>query len=411
MMTTSLTDITLFRAWANRSFTLLWSGQALSRIGDHLYQVALAWWVLQETGSAAAMATVLIFALAPTVVFALFGGVLVDRYPRLPILIISDVARGVTTMLVALLALTGDLALWHVYALSLIFGIVDGFFQPAFTALVPTLVPEDQLPSANSLTSFSTQAGRVLGPPLGAGLIALGGTGIAFAINGLTFFLSALCLLPLLREEIRPTPSEAPQSLLSDFRDGLATVWKLPWLWMTIGIFALGNVALAGPYSVAMPFLVQDVLHADVKVLGLLYAMFALGYVLGGVWLGRKPVIRRRGPLLYGSQVVAGVMLLLFGLPVGLPVLIVAALINGAALEMSALAWTSMLQELVPREKLGRVAGVDMVGSFALLPVGFALAGLATEAWGAAVVFVIGGGSIALLSLLVMRHPAIRGLD
>jgi MFS family permease len=148
-----------------------------------------------------------------------------------------------------------------------------------------------------------------------------------------------------------------------------------------------------------------------VNVLGLLYAMFAVGYVLGGVWLGRKPVIRRRGPLLYGTQVVAGAMLLLFGLPVGLPVLIVAALINGAALEMSALAWTSMLQELVPREKLGRVAGVDMVGSFALLPVGFGLAGMATEAWGAAIVFAIGGGSIALISLLVMRHPAIRGLD
>ena len=270
---------------------------------------------------------------------------------------------------------------------------------------------ESDLPSANSLTSFATQSGRILGPPIGAGLIALGGVGIAFAVNGLTFFASALFMLPLLRAEVRPLPSAARQSLLTDFWDGLDTVRKLPWLWISICLFALSNVALVGPYSVAMPFLVKDVLHAGVGVLGLLYAMFAVGYVLGGVWLGRRAVIRRRGPLLYGCLAVASAMLLLFGLPVGIPVLVVAALINGAALEMGALAWISMLQELVPREKLGRVSGVDTVGSLALLPVGLGLAGLATEAWGAAAVFVIGGGAMAVLALLLMRHPAIRGLD
>lgn len=410
-MAKSLLRWPLLRAFGLRSFFLLWNGQALSRLGDHLYQVALAWWVLQETGSAAAMATVLIFALAPTVLFALYGGLLVDRYPRLPILIGSDLVRGIASLLLALLAWRGDLAIWHVYALSLIFGIVDGFFQPAFTATVPGLVGENLLPSANSLNSFATQAGRILGPPVGAGLIAFGGVGSAFAINGLTFFISALFLLPLLRAEIGPQPVAEGQSLLTDFREGLTTVARTPWLWRAILLFALSNVALVGPYSVAMPFLVQNELAAGVEVLGLLYAMFAVGYVLGGVWLGQQAIIRRRGVILYGGQALAGAMLLLFGLPVGIPALIVAALINGAALEMASLAWISMLQTLVPREKLGRVAGVDTVGSLALLPVGFGLAGMATEVWGAAVVFAIGGGSIALISLLLLRHPAIRGLD
>lgn len=410
-MPNRLTQFTLFRAWANRPFVLLWSGQTLSRIGDHLYQVALAWWVLQETGSAAAMATVLIFALAPTVLFALYGGVIVDRYPRLPILIGSDVVRGITTLLVAFLAWQGELILWQVYALSFIFGVVDGFFQPAFTATVPAMVPGELLPSANSLNSFGIQAGRILGPPLGAAVIALGGVESAFAVNGLTFFVSALFMLPLLRQEIVPIPAEEGQSLLKEFRDGLKTVGQLPWLWISILLFAISNVTLVGPYSVAMPFLVSDVLKADVDVLGILYAMFAVGYVLGGVWLGRQPTIRRRGLIIYCGATVAGVMLALFGLPVGVPVLIVAALINGAALEMDSLAWISALQEKVPREKLGRVSGVDTVGSLALLPVGFALAGLATEAWGPALVFLIGGGSTALLSLLLLFHPAIRGLD
>jgi hypothetical protein len=142
-----------------------------------------------------------------------------------------------------------------------------------------------------------------------------------------------------------------------------------------------------------------------------LYAMFAVGYVLGGVWLGRKSAIRRRGWLIYGSLVVAGVMIGLFGLPVGIPVLIIAALINGAALEIGFLAWTNALQELVPRDKLGRVAGVDTVGSFALLPVGLGLTGLATEAWGPTAVFLVGGGITVILTLIAYQHPAIKKLD
>jgi predicted MFS family arabinose efflux permease len=272
-------------------------------------------------------------------------------------------------------------------------------------------VPDKDLSSANSLTSFAIQAGRILGPPLGAGLIALGGTGLAFAVNGLTFFVSALFLMPLLREEIRPLPSDEPQSMLADFKEGMRTVGEMPWLWISIALFALSNVTLAGPYSVAMPFLVNDVLNMDVGVLGLLYSMFAVGYVLGGIWLGRKPLVRRRGLLIYGGSVVAGMMLLLFGLPVGLPVLMLAALINGAALELGMLAWTSALQQLVPREKLGRVASVDAVGSLALLPIGLGLTGMATEAWGPAAVFVIGGGLTAVLSLIAYQHPAIKQLD
>jgi hypothetical protein len=96
---------------------------------------------------------------------------------------------------------------------------------------------------------------------------------------------------------------------------------------------------------------------------------------------------------------------------VGIPVLIIAALINGAALEIGFLAWTNALQELVPRDKLGRVAGVDTVGSFALLPVGLGLTGLATEAWGPTAVFLVGGGITVILTLIAYQHPAIKKLD
>ena len=189
----------MFRALASRAFALVWAGQTLSRIGDALYQIAIGWWVLEHTGSAVVMATLLIVSFAPTVLLLLIGGVVVDRYSREAIMLASDMLRGLVVCAVALLAAGGLLQLWHLVLLNLVFGVVDAFFQPAYTAAVPELVREQDLPSANSLSSISTQLGRVAGPPLGAAIVAFGGPALAFALNGLTFLLTAALLVPLLR--------------------------------------------------------------------------------------------------------------------------------------------------------------------------------------------------------------------
>jgi MFS family permease len=405
----------LFRALGNPTFAFLWSGQTLSRTGDHLYEIALAWWVLEKTGSATAMATVLIFSFTPMLLFTLLGGVMVDRYSRLHMMLAADVIRGVTALVLGILAFGGGLEIWHVYLFSLVFGLVEAFFHPAYMAAVPAIVPEADLPSANSLTSLSMQAGRIAGPPLGAALIALGGVPLAFGLNALSFFVSAVFLLPLLRwkQELDvqdPSPT-AEQSYLMDFKEGIRVVIAAPWLWLSIAVFALANITLAGPYSISLPFLVKDHLGAGVQTLGFLYAFFAAGYALGGIWLGGKVQIQGRGRLIYGGLAVGSLALSLFGLPVGIVGLALLALVNGVALEISGLAWMNALQKLVPAEKLGRVSSVDALGSFALLPIGYGLAGWATEWLGAPLVFVLGGGLTTLVVLFIYRFPELRRLD
>jgi MFS family permease len=182
-------------------------------------------------------------------------------------------------------------------------------------------------------------------------------------------------------------------------------------LWVSIVVFALTNITLAGPYSVALPFLVKERLNGDVGTLGLLYAVFPIGYLIGGAWLGRLTRIRRRGWAAYGGLMIAGLMIAAFGLRMPLVGLVLAALINGAALEIGGLIWINILQEVVPAERLGRVASIDSLGSFALLPIGFALAGWATDRLGAAQVFLIGGLLTACVAALGLAHPAIRGMD
>ena len=402
----------LFRALRHRPFALLWSGQTLSRLGDFVYEIALAWWVLQKTGSAETMSLVLIFAITPSVLFSLIGGLVVDRLPRVWLMLGSDAARAAVALTVAALAYTNHLEVWHIFVASLIFGFVDAFFQPAYAALLPQIVPTADLPSANSLTSMSTNLGRIGGPAVGAFLVHQLGTPAAFLINGLSFLLSGVLLAPLLLAAIaKPARAAGAASPLRDLREGFRTVLQTPWLWISILIFALTNVTLSGPFFVSMPFLVSDNLKADVDTLGLLLAVFPIGFVLSGAWLGRYSHFRRRGLMVHATTALAAVMLGLFGLLPPLWVLLVAALINGAALEAGHLAWLNLLQEKVPNDQLGRVVSIDAAGSFGLLPIGYALAGWATGVLGAPAVFLIGGGFTAVVAVLALLHPSIRTLD
>jgi MFS family permease len=148
-----------------------------------------------------------------------------------------------------------------------------------------------------------------------------------------------------------------------------------------------------------------------VETLGLLYAVFPLGFIIAGIFLGRYTQLRRRGVLMYGAGIVAGLGLAVYGLLPPLWVLLVVALVNGAALELGHLVWTNTLQELVPNEKLSRVVSIDNMGSFALLPIGFALAGWATEEFGASFVFLVGGLFTAVVGGLGLLVPSIRNLD
>jgi DHA3 family tetracycline resistance protein-like MFS transporter len=403
--------LTVFRSLKQRTFLTLWIGQTLSRVGDYVYEIALAWWVLQKTGSALTMSLVLIFALTPAILFALLGGVAVDRFSRPKLMLASDLLRGVVALVVALLAWASLLEVWHIYLASLLFGFLDAFFQPAYAALVPQLVPEADLTSANALTGLSLNLGRVAGPALGAALFTALGPNWAFGLNSASFFVSSAFLVPLLFAAI-PAPARTEQTHLGqDLRAGLTAVTSLPWLWLTILVVSFTNITLAGPYSVAMPFLVSDFMQADVATLGLIYAAFPLGYVLGSLWLGSYPRIRRRGLVCYLGVALAALMLALFGLRMPLGWLLLAALVNGIALEADQLAWVGLLQEKIPNAELGRVFSIDALGSFVLLPIGLALTGWATQALGPSPVFLIGGGLTALIALLALLIPAIRQLD
>ena len=417
----------VLRSLKHRPFALLWTGQTTSRLGDSLYRIALAWWVLEKTGSAVTMGTVLILSQIPLLLFLLIGGVVVDRLPRIRIMFASDVLSGLVIASVAVFSWLDLLQIWHIYVASILFGFVEAFFFPAYQAVIPQITPSELLTSANSLNGLGQRVTGIVGPALGAALVAAGGTSVTFALDALSFFISAVCVLPLLRLNLDPDRREADttgekrrtersinaalKQGFADLLEGFKLVARIPWIWITILLFGLINIMDAGPRAVALPFLIREDLGADVGLLGLIGSATSLGFVLGMIWLGQYVRLHRRGLLAYLSVLVSGACLLPFGLKLPVPVLVGSAFISGIALSVFSLIWTHTLQEMVPGNMLGRVYSIDALGSFVLLPIGFALAGWGTDLLGAPTVFLIGALGVIILVLLGLSHPAIRNLD
>ena len=161
----------VLRSLQHRPFALLWTGQTTSRLGDSLHRIALAWWVLEKTGSATAMGTVLVLSQIPLLIFLLIGGVVVDRFPRLRIMFMSDILSGLVVTFIAVFSWLKLLQIWHIYVASLIFGFVEAFFFPAYQSVIPQITPPEMLTSANSLNGLSQRVTGILGPMLGAGLV------------------------------------------------------------------------------------------------------------------------------------------------------------------------------------------------------------------------------------------------
>ncbi len=404
----------MLRALNNRPFAFLWSGQTISRLGDSLYRIALSWWVLEKTGSALAMGTVNIVSMVPMLVFMLFGGVLVDRLPRSWVMFTSDLLRGFLVAGVAVLAALNLLEVWHIFIISALFGIVSSFFEPAYIAVFPEIIQADSLAGANSLTTLSREFTGIIGPSLGALLVATGGTPLTFGLDAASFFISALALIPLLKhDQIKAIEPKQLQSsaIWADLLVGFKTVAASPWLWVTILVAALANMVEGGAISTSLPFLISDTWKMDVKSLGYVYSALSIGAVVCAFIMGNARKLHKRGYIAYASCFSIGAMILLLGIQKNLWVSLAAAAMLGAAATSFGLIWTSSLQEIVPSDLLGRVSSIDYLGSYTLMPLGYALAGWATDKLGAPFVFIVAGAVVCVLAVLALLHPAIRRMD
>lgn len=412
---------------AVRNFRLLWIGEGISLLGDQFYMIALPWLVLQLTGSALAMGTVLAVAGIPRALFMLLGGALTDRFSPKAVMIWSNAVRMSFVGLLTVLVLTGSIQLWMIYALALIFGLADAFFFPAQSTIVPQLVDKEDLQAANSVIQGTAQFSLFAGPVVAGAIIAIldgggaaiagttvpdmRGIGAAFAIDALSFVASLTCL-SLMR--IKPASELQDQNreqsgVFSSIRECLSYVWGNPSLRIWFILIAAMNLLVTGPFSVGIPVLADDRFPEGAAAFGILVSAYGGGSLVGIILAGALPKLplNRMGTVLLLLSATLGIEVALMGLVWNLYLLAFVNLAMGVANGYVVIQFITWLQSRTPEAMLGRVMGLLMFAAVGLSPVSTAIAGAAITLSESGL-FVVAGLLMTALCVAFMLSPAVR---
>ncbi len=393
-----------------RDFALLTGGSAVSLIGDGFFHVALAWQVYQISNVPTALALVGVAATLPLVFFLLIGGAFSDRYDRRRLMIGADLMRGLAIGVMGILSISGALELWHVAVLMAFVGIGDAFFNPASTSIVPDLLPESLLPQANAVMGILRRLMiAIVGPALAGFVIAIFGPGPAFLIDGGTFAISAAAVFAI---ETRPLPREAVEhgvrQTVTQIRAGLTYVRRTTWIWATLVSGMLTLLAVFGPMNVLLPYIVKNRLGLGPDALGWIFATGGVGSILMAIAIGQLGLPRRRVTVMYVAWAVGIALMTAYGVMDALWQALVISLVVNALFELGQVTWTTMLQQIVPRELLGRVSSLDWFVSVSLVPLSYALTGPAADVFGAGPVMVVAAIFGAVATILLLFVPGVR---
>jgi DHA3 family tetracycline resistance protein-like MFS transporter len=394
----------------HRDFRVMWMGMTVSLLGDGIFLVAVAWQAYAISNAPGALAVLGIAMTVAHIAFLLVGGAVSDRFDRRRVMLCSDALRGTAIAVMAALSLSGSLGLGRMVALVAVYGAGTAFFGPAFDAVVPDVLPPEELPRANALDQFIRPiALRLAGPAVGGLLIGAFGVGAAFAVDAASFGASAAALAAM-----RPGPRRPPRegaSMLREIRAGVSYVRANVWLWGTFLAATFGYLVFMGPAEVLLPYVIKNELHGSARDLGFVFAAGGVGAVGAAVLMSRGELPRRAITFFYASWTLATLAIVGYGLAATTWQLMVASLAFNGLETAGTIVWATMKQRHVPASLLGRVSSLDWLISIGLLPLSFALTGPAVAALGARGTLVVAGVVGAVITLAPLMLPGMRDLE
>ncbi|MEM7080107.1 MAG: MFS transporter [Pseudomonadota bacterium] len=370
----------------NRNFLLLWQGQIVSQIGTQLFSLALLYWVLETTGSATLMGLILMAAALPGALLGPFAGTLADNFSRKWLMVWSDVVRGLVALAFVYVLWWGESgwALPTLFAAQVIFGICNSIFTPAVNATIPELVTRDRLTSANSLLQGANSLTTTASFSLGGFLYAAVGAAWLFAINGISYLLSALSESFIRVEQKLPNQRMSRSNALAKFRhdtwEGILYVWGNRGLRILVGMLALINFVLV-PTAIGIPILVKDFLGRGPEFLGIMGACQALGSLVGFIVMAVVKIAPAERPyIILLGMVASGGSIVLLGLTT-IPLLTLPVLaLFGFTLPLINVNIISLMQGTTPSATRGRVMGVMATVVLGLIPLSQGISGIVIDA-------------------------------
>jgi len=388
---------------------VLWAGMAVSLLGDGIFLIAIAWESYSLWNAPAALSIVGIGMAVPTVLFLLAGGIVSDRYDRRLVMMWADGVRAVAVAVLAVLVIAGSLQFWELVVLVAVYGSGTAFFTPAFEAVVPDLLPVEDLPAANSLDQFVRPVAlRLAGPLLGGTLVAAG-AGLAFAVDAASFGASLVAVAAIRSRP--PVRDETNATAFAAVKEGLRFIRRRVWLWGTLGSAAVAYLVFLGPTEVLLPYVVKNDLHASAGTLGFVFAAGGLGAVGSAVWMGSRGHPRRGISFMYGTWTLATLAVAGYGLATAAWQLMLACLVFNALETAGTIVWATIKQRHVPSSMLGRVSSLDWLISIGLLPVSFALTAPVAAAVGVRATLIGAAVVGATVTIGALFLPGMRDLE
>jgi MFS family permease len=394
-------------ALKHRAFALLWVGLMISIVGSQMQQWALFWHISQLSKDPIAVSIVGGVRFVAVLAFSLIGGLVADRYNRKTILFITQFTSMFVALALGFLTLSGDIQLWHIYALTAIQAAAMAFDLPARQSLVPNLVPREDLPSAFSLQSIAFNTGSIAGPAMSGVVIGYLGQEYAYFINAATFLGVILALILL-----GPVPQSKAlvqrglRAAWTDIGAGITFIRNQPLILSTMILDFIATFFSSA--NTLLPFFAQNVLHIGEVAYGWLAAAQSVGAVLVGIIASQFRHIRYQGMLLLGSVVLFGAATIVFGISRMYAIIFFALALMGAADSVSTIIRNTVRQLNTPDSLRGRMTSINQIFFMGGPQLGEIEAGAVAQFLGVPFAIISGGiGTILGVWLIVAIWPAL----
>jgi len=390
----------IFPALGNRNYALYFFGQFVSLIGTWLQTVAQGWLVLELTNSAFLVGLIAALGAAPSLLFSLFGGVIVDRFPKKHIVIFTQASSMALALILGLLTVFGTIAVWEIGVLAFLLGCVTAVDAPARQSFIPELVAKEDLASAIVLNSGTFNAARVIGPGLAGLLIALVGTGGAFLLNGASY-IAVIAALFAMRVQLITTKQKLHP--IAAIKEGLSYSFTHPVI--RVLLIFIGVVSIFGwSYATIMPVIAKNTFHVGATGLGYLYAATGLGSVAAMFVV--SALSRRVSPIVFiiGGNTLFAISIILFTFAgsavAALPFLFFAGF---GLISLNSTSNTT-IQSMVADQVRGRVMSIYVLMFLGLSPIGSFEIGWLSEVAGTAFAIRVGAVVVFLFGMLVLAY-------
>ncbi|WP_242309551.1 MFS transporter [Bacillus cereus group sp. BfR-BA-01331] len=390
----------------NRSFFYMWIGSAISELGGAFGTLCNSILVYELTGSKTALSSMWLLYLIPSLILQLISGPFIDKWSRKWIMIFSQWMRASVFLLPLVMLVTSGIEVWHIYVVQIIVGLITPLYTPASQAITPTVVNKEQLQDANAYIDGMTRLMMFLAPVIGGIVIKFIGIELTLSFVCMCLFISGGLLLFIKEKRVQ---QELRKTWLEQFLHGFTYFFTKPvivWLgiFLTFVQFGVGVTMVTN-----LPY-IKDELSAGYAEYGYFMAGFPLGYVVGSMLVG-KVKYRSRRLLMLGGLFVGGLTYISLGLNNSIIIAIVIEVIAGICISFFNVHNTTICQQTVPNNMIGKVFSVRLFFIRSAMPLGVLLGGILSEMWGVRVLYFIIGSIICVTSLIGILLPYFKFLD